>query len=108
MFEIVSLEWCMELTKAGMPHLHGFIMSTKQYLQPSKLKKLGYPYRFSMTKLKKPEAWAHYILKEKNNFSHIAYCRSKNIPQFGNACLQEKQPQENIPQEKDGNPQIPV
>lgn len=84
-FGVHDMPYCIELTKNGLPHIHALIYSTKKYIDGSKVKKLGYPYRYECKRVIDLSAYNNYIIKEKNNTTIIEYCQRKGIPQFDNA-----------------------
>jgi len=80
MFGVLKFKACMELTKAGMPHIHAILYSSKEYLNTNHIKdKLKFPYRFELAKVRSVKAFLEYISKSKMN--DIDYCDSKGIPQ---------------------------
>ena len=93
MFSIIDMPFCIELTKAGIPHVHCYIKSMKPYIDRSKMKKF-IPYRFSCERVKSEKGYFEYLFKEKDNPIVIDYCNKKGIPQFDNA-IQKDLPQEN-------------
>lgn len=87
---VISYKSCIELTKAGLPHIHAVIYSSKKTLDSSKIKR-WYKYRFELQKVRSHDAYINYIMKEKNNPIVIEYCKNKKIDQFiDHALLPEK------------------
>lgn len=72
---------CIELTKAGLPHIHAIIFSKKKYLDSNKLKRFT-PHRFELKRVRQMDNYINYIKKEDGNQSIIDYCLLKGIPQF--------------------------
>lgn len=101
MYGVISAPYAVELMKSGMPHIHMLIYSFKKTLDGSKLKTLGFPYRYTFARVRNLDAYFVYINKEKNNPLNIEYCLRKGIPQFDNAIPQEvPTEEENDPKEK--------
>lgn len=90
MFQCRDMPYCIELTKAGLPHIHAILCSEKKYIDATKIKSLGYPYRYSCSRVRNLEAFTNYINKEKNNISTIEYCNKKGINQFENGYIKEE------------------
>lgn len=84
MFSVVDMPYCIELTEAGMPHIHAILYSKKRFIDASKIKKLGFPYRYECKRVKNLDAYKNYIMKEKENPIIIDYCLKKGIEQFSN------------------------
>lgn len=98
MFGSKDMPYCIELTKRGLPHIHALLCSDKKYIDSTKIKSLGFPYRYTCDRVKNLDAFNNYINKEKNNPLIIDYCKRKGIPQFDNAVQKEEiQPQEEEP-----------
>lgn len=96
MFEIVYWEACMELTQAGIPHIHAVLYSKRKYLDGSKIKApkgIAYPYRYEHKRVKMPQNYLNYIKKENGNPIIVDYCLKKGIPQFWDSNVQV---QENV------------
>lgn len=85
MFEIVHYEACIELTKAGLPHLHAILYSKRKTLDASKLKKM-FKYRAELKKVRNEIAFINYIKKEDGNPIVYDYCSKKGIPQIWKKC----------------------
>lgn len=83
MFEVVSCAACIELTKAGLPHIHAILYSKRKYLDASKIKRFT-PYRYELKRVRNESAYTEYIKKEKDNLTVSTYCEKKGIPQFFN------------------------
>lgn len=81
MFDVIGWMACVELTKTGLPHIHAFIVSSRKYLDASKVKKV-YAYRAELKRVRMVDNYINYLLKNKNDVSTIAYCKEKGIPQF--------------------------
>lgn len=92
---VVHWEAAMELTKAGMPHIHAVLYSSKKYLDATKIKKI-FDKRFSLSKVRDEQAWLKYIIKMKNdNVTHL-YCEKKGIPQLWRSNEQEEPPAQDV------------
>lgn len=91
-YEIVHLKACIELTKAGLPHLHAILYSTRKLLDASKIKRWT-PYRYELKKVYREEAFLNYIKKENGNPIISDYCSKKGIPQFWEKWLLHGQEQ---------------
>lgn len=89
MYEVVDMPYCIELTKAGLPHIHAILYSKKQSIDASKIKKLKFPYIYECKRVKDLDAYKNYIIKEKDNPIIIDYCTRKGIDQFSNAVSKE-------------------
>lgn len=78
---------CIELTKAGLPHIHAIVYSRKKYLDAGKLKRF-HPHRYELKRVRQLDNYINYIQKEFGNPSIEDYCLKKGVPQFwyhGNA-----------------------
>lgn len=99
-FKVYDMPYCIELTEKGLPHIHAILYSQKKYIDASKIKKIGFPYRFTCKRVIDIDAYNNYIKKEKDNPIVIDYCKKRGIPQFDNAIQKEireiQQPQEPI------------
>lgn len=80
MFELKGYIACIELTKAGLPHIHALLFSNKKYVDGSKIKKL-YKYRYECKRVRFPGNYYNYINKERDNPLVIDYCNIKGVPQ---------------------------
>lgn len=89
MYSVIDMPYCIELTKAGLPHVHAILYSKKKSIDASKIKKLGFPYRYECKRVKSLDNYENYIMKEKNNPIIIDYCTRKGIQQFDNAIQKE-------------------
>lgn len=89
MFGVVDMPYCIELTEAGMPHVHAILYSNKKFIDSSQIKKLKFPYRYECKRVKNLAAYKNYILKEKDNPIIIDYCNRKGIEQFSNGTPKE-------------------
>jgi len=78
---IVFWKACFELTKAGMPHIHAILYSSKKYLDATKIKQF-FTKRYELKRVRSEQAFLTYIIKEKNNNVVINYCLQKGIPQI--------------------------
>lgn len=85
MYEVIDMPYCIELTQAGLPHIHAILYSKKKFIDGTKIKKLKFPYRYECKRVKDLAAYKNYIIKEKNNPIIIEYCLKKGISQFSNA-----------------------
>ena len=93
MFNIVYWKASIELTKAGLPHIHAILYSSNKYCDATKIKALKYPYRYEFIKVRDENAYNNYIIKEKYNVDINMYCERKGIPQIWDASeddVQEK------------------
>lgn len=85
-YDVVYWEASMELTEAGMPHIHALILSKKKYLDGTKVKAPKGPFKFkhrySFKRVRKMVNYINYIKKENRNPIIIDYCVKKGIPQF--------------------------
>lgn len=77
MFEVVDMPYCIELTEAGIPHIHALVYSKKRSIDASQIKKLGFPYRYECKRVKSLPAYRNYIMKEKDNPIIVDYCLKK-------------------------------
>jgi len=84
-YDVVDMPYCIELTDKGMPHIHAVMYSNKKYCDASKIKVLGFPYRYELKRVKNLDKYLIYIKKEKDNPTIIDYCTRKGILQFDNA-----------------------
>lgn len=82
MFDVVHWQACLELTEAGMPHIHAVVYSRKKYLDASKVKRLKFPYRYELKRVRDVERYLIYIRKESGNPIIEAYCAAKGVAQF--------------------------
>lgn len=81
MFAVKGYIYCVELTKAGLPHIHAMLFCTRKYIDSSKIKKL-YGYRYSCSRVKNARHYYDYIGKEKENPEVQAYCDAHHIQQI--------------------------
>lgn len=81
MFEVSAWEACIELTKNGMPHIHGIVYSKRKYLDGTKIK-TKFKYRYEFKRVKMMTNYLNYIKKEDGNKVIQDYCTKKGIPQF--------------------------
>lgn len=81
MFEIKAWEACIELTAAGLPHIHAVLFSARKYIDGSKIKKL-YAHRYECKRVRNLDNYLNYIKKEDGNVNILNYCNAKAIPQF--------------------------
>lgn len=84
MYEVKNWKACIELTKAGMPHIHAVLWSDRKYCDGTKIKKF-YPYRYEFKRVRDVRGYLNYIKKESGNVSIQEYCNRKGIPQFWDA-----------------------
>lgn len=84
-YDVIDMPYCIELTTNGLPHVHAVLYSKKKYCDASKIKVLGFPYRYELKRVKNLDKYLIYIKKEKDNPTIIDYCTRKGIPQFDNA-----------------------
>lgn len=91
MYAVVAWKACLELTNAGLPHIHAIIYSRNKYCDATKVKKLGFPYRYELKRVRDLVAYNNYLLKEKDNPAIIAYCENKGIPQFWSDGIREEE-----------------
>lgn len=91
MYMTIGYIYCIELTKAGLPHIHALLFSSNKYCDGTKIKKsLKYPYRYEMKRVKLPGNYYTYINKESENQLVIDYCLKKGIPQFEELIMGKK------------------
>lgn len=83
--------YSVELTKAGLPHIHAIVYSSRRFIDASKIKSF-WQERFELKKVISEEHYLNYILKEKNNPVIIEYCKKHNILQFSKCQLLEELP----------------
>lgn len=92
MFEIISYSACIELTQAGLPHVHAILYSKKKYLDASKIKApkgpIKFPYRYELKRVRNINNYLNYIQKENGNKLIEDYCARKGIPQFWDGVSQ--------------------
>lgn len=69
---------CMELTKAGIPHIHAMLFTSK-YVDKSKV---TYPHRFEFKKVRSVENYLIYIQKCLDDPDIQAYCQQHGVPQY--------------------------
>jgi len=81
MFDIVNWESCIELTEAGLPHIHAILYSSRKYLDASKIK-TKFKYRYELARVRDLDKYLKYIHKEYGNPDIVDYCKRKGIPQF--------------------------
>lgn len=81
MFEIHSYEACIELTDAGLPHIHAVLYSKKKYLDATKIKS-KFKYRYELKRVRSLPDYLNYIKKEAANPIISEYCTRKGIQQF--------------------------
>lgn len=81
MWDIVYYEACVELTKAGIPHIHAIVVCGGRPLKAANAKKL-YPHRMSVTRAKDLVALRDYVWKGWGNISEKNFCDDHNIRQF--------------------------
>lgn len=82
MFSVKAYIACIELTKAGLPHIHALLFGNAKYMDASKIKKLKFPYRYELKRVRVPGRYHEYVNKERDNPIVIDYCNKKGIPQF--------------------------
>lgn len=78
---VVNYHACIELTQAGMPHIHAILYSSLKYINQSKLKRFIQD-RYSCKLVRDEKKFLAYIHKEKGNHIVEAYCTRHNVPQF--------------------------
>lgn len=90
MFEVISFKACVELTQAGLPHIHAILYSKKKFLDATKIK-TKFKHRAELAKVRNLNNYLIYIHKEDGNPIIQDYCQKKGIPQFwdGQEVLQE-------------------
>lgn len=94
MFEVKKWEACIELTKAGLPHIHAILYSSRQHLDSTKIK-TKFKHLYELKRVRSLNNYLNYIKKENGNPSILAYCEKKGIPQFWDGPnLQEKDVEE--------------
>lgn len=104
-FDVVDWEACIELTEAGLPHIHAILYSRKKYVDASKIKApkgpIKFPWRYELARVKNLDNYLNYIHKENGNPVIKAYCEKHNIPQFwdGKPKVTEE-PKEQKPQDQ--------
>lgn len=81
MYEIHYYEGCIELTKAGVPHIHAMLVCGNKTPKASTIKKL-YKYRFTCQKARMPDAFREYVWKGWGDFLIKNFCEDYNIRQF--------------------------
>lgn len=72
---------CIELTEAGVPHIHALLFSNIPKLNASKIKAM-YPHRYECKKVRMPGNYHAYINKEKDNQLVKDYCTLHNVEQI--------------------------
>lgn len=82
MFEVKYWEACIELQKNGNPHIHAVLYSNKKHCDQSKVKKLGFPYRYEMKIVRNLDKYLVYMKKDLGDNIVNAYCSIKGIPQY--------------------------
>lgn len=90
MYGVVDMPYCIELTQAGLPHIHAILYSSKKYCDGTKLKKLKFPYRYEFKRVRNLEQYVKYVHKENGNNLILDYCQRKGIQQFDNGVSKEK------------------
>jgi len=86
MYGVTAWKAAVELTEAGLPHIHAILYSSNKYCDGTKVKStIKYPYRYEFKRVKSLVGYNNYIMKEKNNPLIIDYCQKKGIPQFWDA-----------------------
>lgn len=88
MFEVIAWKACIELTKAGLPHIHAILYSKKDFLDASKLK-TKFKHRAEMVKVRSHANYLNYMKKEDGNAIIADYCQKKGIPQFWDGLPKE-------------------
>lgn len=83
MFGVTGFKACIELTQAGLPHIHAILYTDKKYVDATKIRTaIKYPYRYECVKVRDPVKYYNYLIKEKNNATVNIYCQQKGIPQI--------------------------
>lgn len=83
MFDVILCVSCIELTEAGMPHIHALLYTSRPYLDASKIKtSIKFPHRFELKIVRSCIDYINYLFKEKNNPLIIEYCNRKGVSQF--------------------------
>lgn len=92
MFEVIHFKACIELTQAGLPHIHAILYSKKKFLDATKLK-TKFKHRAELSKVRMHSNYLNYIKKEDGNITIQEYCQKKGVPQFwdGPEKIQEAQ-----------------
>lgn len=88
MFDVSYWESCIELTQAGVPHIHAILYCKRDHIDASKIKApkgINFPYIYTCKKVRSLKGFINYIRKEENNPLIIEYCRVKGVSQFLNA-----------------------
>lgn len=81
MFDIKGFIAVIELTKAGLPHIHALLFSRRKYIEAAKIKTI-YAKRYECKRVRKPKCYYDYIMKERDNPLVVDYCARKGIPQI--------------------------
>lgn len=81
MFEVKGYIACIELTRAGLPHIHALLFSKRKYIDGTKIKKL-YAKRYECKRVRLPGNYYAYINKEKDNPLVVDYCAKKGVQQL--------------------------
>lgn len=81
MFDVHSYEACLELTEAGIPHIHAILYSKKKYLDATKIK-TKFKHRYELKRVRDLTKYINYIKKEDGSPIIQEYCLKKGIPQF--------------------------
>lgn len=89
MFAVKGYIACIELTKAGLPHIHALLFSSKKYIDASKIKSM-YPYRYECKRVRLPGRYYEYINKDVESAATIDYCKAKGIVQVWDSVLKKE------------------
>lgn len=81
MWDVAYYEACVELTKAGIPHIHAIVVCDAKPMKAANAKKL-YPHRLSVTRAKDVTALRDYVWKGWGDFLIKNYCDNHYIRQF--------------------------
>ena len=88
MFGVLAFTACFELTKNGMPHIHAMLWSSKNLLNSNHIRvKMGYPHRFTLSKVRMETNYWDYIHKDCDNPETQAYCAKHDLEQIWGGVL---------------------
>lgn len=81
MYKVKYWKAAIELTAAGIPHIHAILCMDCKYVDRVKIKKWT-PYRYSFSPVRDLDNYLNYVIKEEHNNIVIDYCKKKGIPQI--------------------------